>query len=179
MKKMLCLMATTWVLLSASVQANDQMNGRVTQYNTNTGIMNVGVRLVKLDGTQLSHAKTTRDGSYQLTYDENITQFHLRYDPPDGGSSGYYVAGRANVDRSGEKMDVDTMGLVSKKRTDAESSAKQQRDAVGYRAAGGDLGKTKAEIKFAKSAFGSVYGLTLSQQPLVKNWAQSLGLRFE
>ena len=75
-------------------------------------------------------------------------------------------------------MVVDTMGLVSKNKDDAMSSAKQQRDAAGYVAAGGDKGKTRMEIEFAKQVFGDVYLKVLNEQMWVEEYIASFGETF-
>lgn len=153
MKKLLWLIAVALpLLLNPSYAASDIVKGKVVQYKTNMGIEQVEVRMTKIDArkTEVAKTKTNEQGLFELKYSKELTQFHLRFDPP----AGYYVSGRVRVDRSGSKMHVDTMGLVNKNNKDIESSAKQQRDAINYVDSGGDPGKTKKEIEFARKHFG-------------------------
>ena len=170
MKARIGLLALASLTLFASVQADERIEGRVVEHNTNAGIEDVVVRLIKLNNEELAKAETNDTGEFLLELSQVVDLFHLRYDPPDKGSDGYYVAGRTYVDRSGSEMVVDTMGLVSKQKTDVDSSAKQQRDAAGYVDAGGDEGKTRMEIEFAQRTFGDTYREAHDRQPWVLNY---------
>ena len=163
MMKSLRLLAIAY-LMQYSVAYADEVVGRVVEYDTNRGIENVVVRLVKLDNSELDNDETDSNGVFELAYSDDISQFKLRYEPADNDSDTYYVAGRVRVERSSSEMVVDTMGLVKKSSTDVASAAKQQRDAGGYVGAGGDVGNVIREMQVARAIFGHNYDTALAGQ---------------
>ena len=176
MRQCLWVLVAVWVILVPSVHAEDRVEGRVVVYDSDKGIENVEVRLLKLGERELDMATTDSNGKFELHHSEELTRFHLRYDPVGDASKKYYVGARTWIERSGGEMDVDTVGLVKKGSEDMAAAGKQQRDAARYLRTGGSRENVMREVELAKGKFGNAYEEALGQQPSWRRSLESLGV---
>jgi len=163
-------------ILTYHARAETEVSGRVVEYNTNSGLSNITVKIrATPQGAPDATTTTNSDGNYSLRISSDPARYFVTYDVPSG--SDHDPAGRDNIVRMGPRVALDTVGLTNKRSTDRSAATAHAYNTRGYVAAGGDANTAAVAVRDAFSRFGSEYR-AIGQQLGLGSVLQSRGIPF-